>query len=62
MSKLQIGKYVGKVDLISVNDLFIGLELEQRDSMGHSGIIQNKQYFEAKEGYGCFVKLEDLIF
>ena len=60
---LIIIQYVGPVAFGNGDDItnFIGLELDRWNPNGHDGTIEDKSYFKTKDGYGYFVKLEDLM-
>lgn len=51
-------KYVGKVPEIKASQLYwVGVEYDE--PLGkNDGTIENKRYFDAKKGYGSFVKAE----
>ena len=60
--KYGIVKYIGNTDFASSsNVIYVGLELEEWDPNGQNGTVKRITYFEAKHGYGYFVKLENLI-
>ena len=54
-------KYVGPVEFTNGSEVQIGLSLDQWDPNGHNGTVKDKKYFEANEGRGYFVKLDNLI-
>ena len=63
---IGIVKYVGSVEFAGDDDsdddeLWIGLSLEEWDPNGHNGTVKHKTYFEAKQGRGYFVTLDQLI-
>ena len=61
--RIGIVKYVGYVEFGTAfsKTIFVGLELEEWDPNGHNGTVKNRKYFDAKDGYGYFVKLMYLV-
>ena len=59
---LIITQYVGTVAFGNGNHqtIYIGLSLEWWNPDGHDGTIKDESYFKADDGYGYFVKFEDL--